>query len=60
MKTIVNLDFPEINVTFLKISCAKYIKDFEGTSLSLCTKKTMQANSCKLSLKRISKCYMKK
>ena len=38
MQTIVNLDFPEINVTFLKISRAKHINDFEGTSLSLSKK----------------------
>ena len=31
MQTIVNLDVPERNVTFLKISRAKYMKDFEGT-----------------------------
>ena len=27
-------DFPEINLTFFKISRSKYIKEFEETSLS--------------------------
>ena len=52
MQTIVNLDVPERNVTFLKISRAKYIKDYEGTSFSFVKNK---ANSCKLSLKRTRK-----
>ena len=42
MQTIVNLDVPERNVTFLKISRAKYIKDFEGTSLSFRKKQGKQ------------------
>ena len=50
MQTIVNLDVPERNVTLLKISRAKYIKDFEGTSFV-----KNKANSCKLSLKRTRK-----
>lgn len=47
METTVNLDLPEMNVTFLQIFRAKYIKDFEGTSLSF---RKNKANSCKLSL----------
>ena len=34
MQTIVNYDFPEITMTFLKKNRAKYIKDFEGKHTS--------------------------
>ena len=58
MQTIKNFDFPEMNMTFLKITHAKYIKDFEGTSLSFRKKKhkKIQANSCTLSLKLTRHC----
>ena len=59
MQTIENLDFPEMNVTFLKITLAKYIKDFEGKScLFVKNSKKIQANSCKLSPKRTRNCII--